>query len=292
MPVVEVARGVYAKLASRDEIYDGWGANQGFIVAEKGVIVIDSGFTRNAATSLTKEIRERTRLPVRLVINTHDHSDHVFGNSIFESSGSLILGHSVCGSQVEELGESRMSGYRNYDERLRRAMSGLRVTPPSVSYREDTRLRILGKELELVHPPAAHTRGDTMVMLPEEKVLFAGDVVWEAYHPNLEDADVNGWIDTLASIGRARVDAIVPGHGGVTDRRAVKKLSDYIAWFDEKMEELAVRGGSAADAVENLRPPGTKRWKLQMIIKRNLDLLLPRYKARSGKRVLAHSRNG
>lgn len=282
MSVVEVASGIYARVAQGDEIYDGWGANQGFIVAEKGVVVIDSGFTRGVALSLLREIRKRTRLPVRLVINTHDHSDHVFGNSVFESSGALILGHSVCRSRMEELGATRMRGYRGHDARLRKGMSGLRVTPPSVSYSETARMNLLGREVELIHPPAAHTRGDTMVLLPEEKVLFAGDVAWEAYHPNLEDGDVPGWIDALRTIERMEVADIVPGHGRVTDRSSATRLSEYIAWFDAKMKDLAARKSTSEEAAEELRAPGSDGWKLKMIIRRNVDVLLPGYKRRFG----------
>ncbi|MDV3292958.1 MAG: MBL fold metallo-hydrolase [Nitrososphaerales archaeon] len=284
MSVVEVAGGIYARVAKGDEIYDGWGANQGFIVAEKGVVVIDSGFTRGAALSLLREIRKRTRLPVRVVINTHDHSDHVFGNSVFESSGALILGHSVCWSRMEELGETRMRGYRSYDARLRKGMNGLRVTPPSVSYSESARLNILGREVELIHPPAAHTRGDTMILLPKEKVLFAGDVVWEAYHPNLEDGDVHGWIDALRTVERMEVADVVPGHGRPTDRSSATRLSDYIAWFDAKMKDLAARKATSEEAAEELRVPGSERWGLKMIIKRNVDMLFPGYKQKFGAR--------
>lgn len=282
MSVVEVADGIFARVAQGDEIYDGWGANQGFIVAEKGVVVIDSGFTRGVALSLMREIRKRTRFPVRVVINTHDHSDHVFGNSVFESSGALILGHSVCRSRMEELGETRMRGYRSHDARLRKGMRGLRVTPPSLSYSETARMNILGREVDFIHPPAAHTRGDTMILLPKEKVLFAGDVVWEAYHPNLEDGDVPGWIDALRTIERMEVADVVPGHGRPTDKSSATRLRGYITWFDAKMKNLAARNATAEEAARELRAPGSDRWKLKMIIKRNVDMLLPGYKRQFG----------
>ncbi len=185
---------------------------------------------------------------------------------------------------MEELGETRMRGYRSYDARLRKGMRGLRVTPPSVSYSETTRLNVLGRELELIHPPAAHTRGDTMILLPKEKVLFAGDVVWEAYHPNLEDGDVPGWIDALRTIERMEVGDVVPGHGRPTDRSSATRLSDYIAWFDAKMKGLAARKASRRKPPKNCRVPGSERWGLKPIIKRNVDILFPGYKRRFGAR--------
>lgn len=201
----------------------------------------------------------------------------------------MILGHSVCKSRVEELDETRIRGYRKYDERLRKAMSGLRVTAPSLSYSENTLLNLLEKEVELLHPPAAHTRGDTMIILPDDGVLFAGYVVWEAYHPNLEDADVGGWISALRRIERMRVKAVVPGHGRVTGRRSATRLSRYIAWFDQKMREAAARKTMPEEAVEELRVPDTEKWNLKMIIKRNVDILLPWYKRVFEKRAQSGS---
>ncbi len=278
MKATRVARDIYARIARGDSIYDGWGANQGFFCTREGVVVVDTGFTAGSARGLLGDIRRRSRAPMRLVINTHDHSDHVFGNSLFEKA-SVIVGHSNCKSRLLELGEERMSGYRRFDSRLRSALEGLRVSPAQVTYEKGVELAVGETAIRLIHPEeGAHTKGDTMVLLPEEKVLFSGDVVWASYHPNLEDANLEGWIDALESISRMDVELIVPGHGPVTDERAVAPMVDYLRDFDAKFRKLVLKGTPKKRMVDELKVAGTEDWKLKMIVGRNVEALYERYR--------------
>lgn len=268
----------YAKLAGGDSIYDGWGANQGFFLANGGSLVVDTGFTYQSAATLLREVRRRGRSNSTLVVNTHDHSDHVFGNSLFEPS-ALTLAHANCKSRLIELGEERIKGYRRFDKKLSSALKGLSISPARLTYSDDEVSFDVGEaSMKLIHPrDGAHTMGDTMVLLPEERILFAGDVVWVDYHPNLEDANIAGWLDSLQKISQMKVDHIVPGHGPIADKRCIVPLARYLRHFDEGLSKLVRENIPKEELAKHLELPGSDSWMLRMIVQRNIDILYERY---------------
>jgi cyclase len=281
LKVERVSGSAFARIADGDSIYDGWGANQGFITTKEGAVVVDTGFTAGAARALLSEVKKKGRTPARLVVNTHDHSDHVFGNSIFDELSPTIMAHANCRARLIEMGKERMNGYRRFDKRLKTALNGLRICPPRLTYEEEMDFMLGGKRIRLLHPRrAAHTTGDTMVFMPDEKVLFAGDVLWVGYHPNLEDADIEGWLSALEAISRMRVDYIVPGHGPVADKTSIAPLAKYIRDFDAMFRRLVREGLSKGRIAEELAMEGTEEWLLKMIVERNVGVLYERYRKR------------
>ncbi len=281
MKVERVSGNAYARIADGDSIYDGWGANQGFITTSEGAVVVDTGFTSGAARALLRDVKKKSPSPARLVVNTHDHSDHVFGNSIFDELSPAILAHGNCRARLIEMGRDRIGGYRRYDAKLRSALKGLRICPPRLTYQEEMDFMLGGTRLQLLHPTkGAHTSGDTMVFLPDEKVLFAGDVLWVGYHPNLEDADLEGWLGALEGVSKLKVDYIVPGHGPVADKSFIAPLAKYIRNFDATFTRLARDGVPKERIAEELVMEGTEEWRLKMIVERNVSILHERYRAR------------
>lgn len=281
MAAVRVAEGAYAVIGKGDSIHQGWGANQGFVVTDDGVLVVDTGFTRPMAKGLLKEIRSVTREPVRLVVNTHDHSDHTFGNAVFRSEGAPLLAHSVCRQRLAEFGPDRVGRYREVDARLRAALEGVTIAVPELSYDADLSLNLGTTPISLIHPPeGAHTYGDTMVLLPKQRVLFAGDVLWARYNPNLEDSNIAGWLATLKRIREMRLETIVPGHGPTSEDEAVDELTEYLSAFDGQFSRLLERGVPRERIAAMLDLPHAQEWDLKMIIQMNVDALYDRFSGR------------
>ncbi len=273
MPVQRIAEDIFVNLGKSDSIYDGWGANQTFIVTHEGVIVVDTGFTSNISNFLLREIKKRTDRPVKLVVNTHDHSDHVFGNSVFAKTKASILAHRNCIARIVEMSGERIKAYRKFDKKLEEALHGLAIVPPQITYDVDFTNSIGDKTLNIIHPHnGAHTKGDTMILLPDDKILISGDVLSVNYHPNLEDADIPAWLDLLGEIKAMKVDQIIPGHGSISSKGHVSVFENYLKKFDSEVRKRAKEGTKQVPVME-----GSENWNLKLIVERNFRLLYDKY---------------
>jgi len=275
---VRIAEGIYFFTAEGDAMIHGWGANQGFIITSEGVVVVDTGFTRFRAEELKSEIRKITDYPIALVINTHDHSDHVFGNSVIASHDTPILSHERCNKNVSQYGLGRMKRYSSDMEAVKTALEGLDIIPSSDTYESDFSFDLGEKRFEIIHPNrGAHTFGDTMVFLPDDGVLFTGDVMWEKYHPNLEDANIQGWMVSLENISELRIRRVLPGHGTPTTKESMMEFHDYLLRFEVWMKSSFSDIKKPEDLVFN--DTQSRDWKLKMIVKRNILILYERFKS-------------
>ena len=281
---VRIAEGIYSFTAEGDAMIHGWGANQGFIITSEGVVVVDTGFTRFRAEELRSEIRKITDYPIALVINTHDHSDHVFGNSVIADIGTPIMSHETCNKNVSQYGIGRMESYRSDIETVRTALEGLDILPSSETYESDFSFDLGEKRFEIIHPDrGAHTFGDTMVFLPNDGVLFTGDVMWEKYHPNLEDANIQGWMTSLEEISQLELRHVLPGHGTPTTKESVMEFHDYLLRFDQWMRSSFSAFNDPATMI--FEDPESQDWKLKMIVNRNIAILYERFKSDYSRRL-------
>ncbi len=230
----EIASDVFALIWSEDDsVYGGYGANQGFVILENSVLLFDSGLTLVQARQLEKEVRKVTDKKIRYLVNSHDHSDHVFGNSFFwakySATGLRILSHGICRDNLMNLGPKRLARYSKIPE-LGRYLQHIEIREPNVTYPDlGMRIKLEGSNFVFVHPPTgAHTLGDTCLYLPDKSVFFAGDILWNRFLPNLEDANLEGWISFLEGIDLSTYKKIVPGHGKICGPDAVIVFRDYL----------------------------------------------------------------
>src|SRR5215467_16290872 len=186
--LVPVREGIFAAIAApgdRDSV-----GNAGFIVGKEGVVVIDSFATSAGAEELLSEIRRLTSAPVRWVVNTHYHLDHVGGDAVFARAGAVILGHENLRAWIRTENLKWRAEIKP-EERAMRA--GL--TLPELTYRDGITLWPGGK-VSVVSLPG-HTGGDSIVVVPQANVVFAGDLFWNATVPNTIDGDTKAWVQTL-----------------------------------------------------------------------------------------------
>jgi glyoxylase-like metal-dependent hydrolase (beta-lactamase superfamily II) len=232
----QVAPGVYAAIDQGTRA----GANAGFVIGDDGVAVVDSFQYPAVAETLLAEIRKLTPLPVRYLINTHHHIDHVAGESVFKRAGAVIV------AQRNVFGWIRTENLTFFgpDKPKERAM--VEALPlPDLLVDGSLTIRLGGRRLELRALPG-HTGGDLVVAVPDADVLFCGDLMWRRTAPSLIDATVSKWIATLADLQHrpgAAAYIYVPGQGDVA------RLVD-VADFQHYLEELtaAVRTAMAAGA--------------------------------------------
>ncbi|MEO8655979.1 MAG: MBL fold metallo-hydrolase [Ramlibacter sp.] len=215
-------------------------SNAGFVIAAAGVVVIDALGSPALAQRLLAEIRKHTEQPVTHVIVTHYHADHIYGLQAFKAAGAKVLAH--------EAGRN----YLNSDTaRLRLEASRTDIAP---WIDRDTHLVaadewlsggrdlvVGGIRLRIEHVGPAHTPEDLVVYLPQEKVLFAGDLVFRGRIPYVGQADSGHWIKAIDSLLAFDTTVIVPGHGPVSSqaRQDMELTRDYLVHLRQVMGQAA-----------------------------------------------------
>jgi len=218
----EVAAGVFAYVQP-----DGswWINNTGFIVGGGQVCAIDTSSTERRTRRLMGAMRSVTALPVRTVVNTHHHGDHTNGNSLF--GDAVIVGHANCRSNMEG---QRVGGLESVFGEV--DWGELTVVPPNLTFDDRLALHIGEVRVELVYVgTSAHTTGDAVAWLPEQGVLFSGDLVFNGGTPFVLMGSVAGSLDALALLRSFAASTIVPGHGAVCGPEQIDVVESYLLWL-------------------------------------------------------------
>lgn len=248
---VAVTERIYAlvgDLGQRSPENLGHNMTSGFVIGQDGVAVVDSGGSRANAEAIHAAIRTVTDRPVRWVINTGGQDHRWFGNEYFARQGATLIASKRAVADMRE----RMSAQRQAMEAfIGDAFEGTRPKIPEDTVVERRTLDIGGVHLHLIPTAGAHTPGEMLVWLPEEEVLFAGDVVYvERLLAILPVSEPLDWIESLEWIrDQLRPRTVVPGHGHVTDLdEAMRDSLDYLVTLRDRVQARIDEG--AFDPVE------------------------------------------
>jgi cyclase len=213
--------------------------NNGWVVMEDCVIEVDANYPVGAKVVIPK-IRALTDKPVRYVIDTHFHPDHSFGNQVWSDLGATIV------AQVGVLDELRASGAAAWElsARNRPDVAASRLVLPSLVYGDSMAFDDGHHRVELHWPGAAHTRGDTLVWLPAEKVLFTGDVCVNGSYNYVHDSDIGKWIEALERAKELGALVVCPGHGPMGGPEIIADQEAYFVALRRGVQELVDAGKS------------------------------------------------
>jgi glyoxylase-like metal-dependent hydrolase (beta-lactamase superfamily II) len=230
---------------------EGGVSNSGVIVGDKGVIVVDTKMTPQNGKQLLDEVAKITPKPVTTVILTHRDVDHIGGLPSFPK-GIEIIAHEITPSKPVPP-PSSVSGAPG--------PGGPRptVTPTRVVTGNKEALTINGVKIQLLHWAPAHTSGDLIVYLPEQKIAFAGDILALDFDTPLIHADQNGssagWIETVKGMLALDADKYVPGHGGIQTKQSIETRLKAAEAERDEIKKLVGQGKSLAEVQATVGDP-------------------------------------
>jgi len=250
VPLSEGAYAAIAKPGDRASV-----GNAGFVIGADGVLVVDSFATPEAAEELSAEIRRLTRAPVKWVVNTHYHLDHVGGDSVFVKQGAIVLAH----EHVRAWVRTENLKWRAEIKPEEKAMLA-RLPLPDVVYRDGLTLWLGGRPVEVLTRPG-HTGGDSVVFYPAGNVVFAGDLFWKETVPNLVDANTRDWVRTVEGfLADHPASRFVPGHGEVGSALDVRYFRDYLVGLRTSVDKAMAENKAGPALVEFVLPLLRKRY--------------------------------
>lgn len=274
--IVEVADGVFARL------HEGL-TNAGIIVGDEGVMVIDSLRVPSFARDLIADVRRVTPLPIRYLVDTHSHWDHSWGNEVF--TDSLIIGHENCRAEMVDL--DRVESWR--ERAVGSAMPWsdeartVNVTPPTITFASSMCLHLGEREIHLRWLGRAHTSGDIFIHLPQDRLVFTGDVAQDRGVPYMGDGYIPDWSETDNRLLTLDAERFVSGHGPVGDRAALAEARDFVVAMGSAVEAAVAEGKDADTTAKEVSAALTGRfgnWRNLERVESSVRLAHQQYSAR------------
>ncbi|HEX4815685.1 MAG TPA: MBL fold metallo-hydrolase [Nonomuraea sp.] len=247
--VEEVSDGVYAYVQP-----DGswWINNTGFLAGRRAVICVDACSTERRTRRFREAVAKVTDRPVTTLVNTHHHGDHTFGNWLFPEA--TIVGHEGVREQI--LAEGVPTYRAAWSPQVE--WGPLEPAPPFLTFADRIAVHCDDLRCEVVHVGhAAHTTNDSYVWIPERRVLFAGDLVFNGGTPFVLMGSVSGAVEALGQLRALGAETVVPGHGEVCGPEVYDRVEGYLRF----VQETARRGREAGlSPLETARETDLGEW--------------------------------
>jgi glyoxylase-like metal-dependent hydrolase (beta-lactamase superfamily II) len=227
---------------------------------------------------------ERTQCKkVRYLVNTHENFDHSSANDYFEKNGSVVVGTDGCYQALEEDGDEKFAEMAGRSPELGDRFSGLKMANLQITFPQEITLHLPGVAVRLVFAASngkSHSRGDAIAMLEQDKILFAGDLLYTDFHPVTVYGNIHNWIQSINRLLGHDFVSVVPGHGPVSSggndayKSAFEKFRSYLEDFEQRLKEIKT-GKKSPGEVESYMKSGAyaamgKPW----MVKRNIEYSL------------------
>ncbi len=279
--LIEVAPGIFVHQGEHfdvDESYQGDICNIGFIIGKDSVAVIDTGGSLLVGESLKISIREKTSLPIKYVINTHVHLDHIYGNAAFNNPNTKFVGH----RNLPKAMQFRKNFYETLNLRyLKTPIEKSIQIPPSILVQEnESKIFDLGeRKIKVTAYSPAHTNNDVTITDIKTGTLWAGDLLFIERTPVI-DGDIHGFIDVLGQlISLNDINLVIPGHGTPTRnwQNAFKKSKDYFITLRDDIRRSISEDQGLRKAIETVAKSESKKWELFDVQNaRNINQVYPK----------------
>ena len=265
----EIGDGLYAYLQPDG----GWGqSNAGLVVEGESTLLVDTLFDLALTREMLADMRRAAPQAQRIdtLVNTHANGDHTYGNQL--AGGARIVASERTASELSELPPQAMAALVAQAPNMGATgrffldcfgsfeFTGIELTPPSETFNGELTLSVGGLRADLIEVGPAHTRGDTLVHLPERGVLFAGDILFNGGHPIAWAGHVSNWIAACERILSLEAEVIVPGHGPLADNAAVGELRSYFEYVRDQARERFHAGMTPLQAARDMAMDRYAAW--------------------------------
>ncbi len=256
--VTKLADGVYFMETQTEPEF--LGCNTGWVVFDDYVLVLDAGFPLSAKI-VVDEVRKTTNKPIRYVFDTHYHGDHSFGNGVYVDLGATGVAQTLC---IRDQRLKNPAGYKGQaesnNELARRQVAGAKWKDATIGFDSSMEFSDGRHRVVLLHYGQAHTPGDAMAYLPNEKILFTGDACVNGAFNYMGDGDSENWIKVLESLQELDVKTVAPGHGPLAGREL---LETQKTWFVQLREQvgIGIAAGKSLDQIKSsIEIPWYEQW--------------------------------
>jgi glyoxylase-like metal-dependent hydrolase (beta-lactamase superfamily II) len=237
----------------------GW-SNAGLVVGDGGSLLVDTLFDLPCTAAMLDAFAGRTAAaPIGVVVNTHANGDHCYGNELV--AGAEIIASAATAEEMAHVSPAMMAGllaapgevgdlFRSFFGAF--DFDGITLTPPTRMFEGRLTVDVAGREVELIEVGPAHTKGDTLVHVPDAKTIFTGDILFINGTPIVWAGPLSNWVAACDLMLGMDIDTVVPGHGPLTDKAGVAAVRDYLAFVDAEATARHDAGIDAFDAAKEI----------------------------------------
>ena len=254
-----MADGVFAYLQPDG----GWGwSNAGLVASSGGSLLVDTLFDLKLTQEMLDAMAAVTSTkPIETLVNTHANGDHCYGNQLI--TGAEVIASAASAAEMENLPPAAMAAMMagDFGPELNRYLNDAfgpfefeGIEPPRIdrTFENELTVDVGGRRVDLIEVGPAHTAGDVLVHLPDDDVIFTGDILFIDGTPIVWDGPVSNWVAACDRIIDLECDVIVPGHGPLTDATGVRAVRDYLRFVVDEATKRWKAGMSASDAAQDI----------------------------------------
>ncbi len=299
----QIADGIYAALYTNG----GWAtSNAGIVDLGDRTLIFDTFLTPRAAADLRAAAESLTGRPTGIVVNSHYHNDHIWGNQIFcpeadivatartrsliQTSGAVeyawykensaprlkAIKAEYRAARDNEVKRQQLALWVGYYEGMLASFPELDVRLPNITFADNMEIHGSRRTVQLIPSSGGHTQSDAMLYLPSERILFMGDLLFVGCHPYLADGDPDKLSQILEKTREMKPKTLVPGHGPVSGLESLKLMQRYIQNL-QRLAERAFKAGKPEDKLATTAiPPAFADWELSRFFTDNLRFLYKR----------------
>jgi glyoxylase-like metal-dependent hydrolase (beta-lactamase superfamily II) len=252
-----------------------WGWSNAGLIADSGEsLLVDTLFDLKLTREMLDAMRRaepKAAAKIGTLVNTHSNGDHTFGNQLV--AGAEIISSKACADEMQhDNGAQRLAEMKAAATSATEAggflaeifapfeFEGIDVAMPTLTFERELTRRVGNKTVRLIEVGPAHTRGDVLVYVPEDRVIFTGDMLFINGHPIIWAGPVGNWVKACQLMLDLDLETVVPGHGPITDKRGVTAVKEYLEYIDREARRRFDAGMSAFEAAQDISLSDYSSW--------------------------------